>query len=156
MEWLINLGYAGLFIGTFIAGTVLPLSSDALLLGLLAAGGNVWICLITASLGNWAGSVLSYAIGWMGKWEWLEKFFKVKREKLEKQKKIIDKYGVWIALFPWIPIVGTLSVIALGFYKVKPKTTVLLLMIGCTLRFLVEILLYLKYIDRFWEWIGSF
>ena len=29
MDWLLNLGYLGLFLGTFLAGTVLPLSSDS-------------------------------------------------------------------------------------------------------------------------------
>jgi len=37
MDWLLNLGYLGLFLGTFLAGTVLPLSSDILLVGMLAA-----------------------------------------------------------------------------------------------------------------------
>ena len=36
MEWLLDLGYLGLFLGTFLAGTVLPLSSDVLLIGMLA------------------------------------------------------------------------------------------------------------------------
>ena len=49
MDWLIDLGYVGLFIGTFVAGTVLPLSSDVLLVGLLAAGGNPIACLIVAT-----------------------------------------------------------------------------------------------------------
>ena len=146
MEWFIDLGYLGLFIGTFLAGTVLPLSSDILMIGILNLGGDPWLCLIVASLGNWLGAMLSYGLGWLGKWEWLEKWFKVGREKLDKQKAVVDKYGVFVALFSWLPIVGTLSIITLGFYKVKPKTTTLLILIGCFARFLVWTLLHLHFV----------
>ena len=44
MDWLLNLGYLGLFLGTFLAGTVLPLSSDILLVGMLAAKADPLIC----------------------------------------------------------------------------------------------------------------
>ena len=40
MEWLENLGLLGLFIGTFLAATVIPFSSDAVYLSVLAATGN--------------------------------------------------------------------------------------------------------------------
>lgn len=146
MDWLINLGYWGLFIGSFLAGTVFPLNSDILMIGILNLGGNPWICLAAATSGNWLGSMLSYGIGWLGKWEWLSKWFKIEKSKLDKQKKVIDKYGVFIALFSWFPIVGTLSVITLGFYKVKPKTTALFILIGCFIRFLLWTLLYLHFI----------
>ena len=90
MEWLQSLGLLGLFIGTFLAATVLPFSSDALYLGILAVTGDVWGCLAVGTLGNWLGSVVTYWMGWIGKWEWIEKWFKVKPETLEKQKIKID------------------------------------------------------------------
>ena len=40
MEWLLNLGYFGLFLGSFVAATVVPFSSDVQLVAMLAAGGN--------------------------------------------------------------------------------------------------------------------
>jgi membrane protein YqaA with SNARE-associated domain len=141
MDWLLNLGYLGLFLGTFLAGTVIPLSSDLLMVGMLAAGANPWICLIVATLGNTAGVMTSYVLGWFAKWQWLEKWFKVKKETLEKQKVKIDKYGVWLAFFSWVPVVGIISMVALGFYKVKPKLTVLLALAGCFVRFLFWVLL---------------
>ncbi len=147
MEWLINLGYLGLFLGSALAGSVFPLSSDVLLIGVLVAGGNPWICLIVATLGNWLGGMTSYGIGWLGKWEWMERWFKVKREKLEKQKTMVDKYGVWLALFSWAPFIGNLSVMALGFYKIRPKLTAVLVLIGCFVRFSVWILIYTHVIE---------
>ena len=130
-----NLGLLGLFIGTFLAATILPFSSDALYVAVLAATGNSVGCLVVGTLGNWLGSVLTYWIGWIGKWEWIEKWFKVKPETMEKQKARIDKYGVWLALLAWIPIIGDVLAITLGFFKVKPFWTMVLLLIGKGLRF---------------------
>ena len=40
MDWLLDLGYAGLFIGSFLAATIFPFSADVLLVGMLIGGGN--------------------------------------------------------------------------------------------------------------------
>ena len=82
MEWLEGLGLSGLFIGTFLAATIFPFSSDALYMAILAATANPVGCLLVGTMGNWLGSVLTYWIGWIGKWEWIEKWFKVKPETL--------------------------------------------------------------------------
>jgi len=136
MEWLINLGYVGLFIGCSLAGSFLPVSSDVFLIGMLLAGGDAWPCVIIGSIGYWLGSLTSYGFGWMGKRKWVERF-KIKEENIAKQKKYIDKYGVWIALLAWIPFLGSLCIFTLGFYHVKPKTSALLMLIGCFFRFFI-------------------
>jgi membrane protein YqaA with SNARE-associated domain len=137
MEWLSNLGLLGLFIGTFLAATIFPFSSDALYLGILAVTKDPMGCLIVGTLGNWLGSVASYWIGWIGKWEWIEKWFKVKPETLQKQKKTIGKFGPFLALSCWVPVVGDLFAIALGFYKTRPLWTIVMMLIGKFARFLV-------------------
>jgi membrane protein YqaA with SNARE-associated domain len=156
MEWLANLGYFGLFLGTFLSGTVFPLNSDILLIAVLTLGGDPWLCMLFAIAGNWSGVMTSYLLGWIGKWEWLEKYFNVKPEKIEKQKQYVEKYGVWIALVPFIPVIGTVGMIALGFYKTKPKTTALLLLTGCFLRFFLWTVLYVNFGGTFIEWIKGF
>lgn len=137
MEWLESMGLFGLFIGTFLAATVLPFSSDVLYIAILAATKEPVSCLIVGTLGNWLGSVLTYGMGWIGKWEWIEKWFKVKHETLVRQKARIDRYGVWLALLAWVPFIGDVIAIALGFYKTKPFWTITLLLIGKFGRFLV-------------------
>ena len=129
-------GLWGLFVGTFLAVTVVPFSSDILYVAMLNMTSNPWACLAVASAGNWLGSLTSFGLGWLGRWEWIEKWFKVDRAKLEKQKVYVDKYGVWLALVSWLPFVGDLFSIALGFYKTNPWLTALLLLVGKTLRFL--------------------
>lgn len=94
-------------------------------------------CFLIGTAGNWLGSIITYYVGRLGKWEWIEKWFKVKPETLEKQKAKIDKYGVWLALIAWVPVIGDVFVIALGFYRTKPLPTILLLLVGKAARFLV-------------------
>lgn len=137
-----SLGLLGLFIGTFLAATVLPFSSDALYLAVLAATKDPAGCLAVGTVGNWLGSVLTYWIGWIGKWEWIEKWFKVRPETLEKQKSRIDRYGVWLALLAWVPLIGDIIAIALGFYKTRPWATMTLLLVGKFGRFLLWNLIY--------------
>ena len=137
-----SLGLLGLFIGTFLAATILPFSSDALYIAVLAATKDPIGCLAVGTVGNWLGSVVTYWMGWIGRWEWIEKWFKVKQETLEKQKVKIDKYGVWLALLAWIPIISDVIAIALGFYRTRPWATMFLLLVGKFARFLLWNLVY--------------
>lgn len=136
MESLLDLGYIGLFIGAFLAATILPFSSDFLLLGILAAGGDIFWTVVWASLGNWVGGMFSYYMGYFGKWEWLERWFKIKRETLEKQKSKIDRWGSALAFLSWLPFVGDLFAIGLGFYRVNAMRVAIYMLIGKTIRFI--------------------
>ncbi len=143
MEGLLELGYFGLFIGSFLAATLVPFSSDVLLVGMLALGGSPVMTVVMASLGNWAGGITTYWLGRLGKWEWIEKWFKVTREKLEGQKAKVDRWGSLLAFLTWLPVVGDLTAIALGFYKVNFARTALFMAIGKSARFVMWAVLYI-------------
>ncbi len=128
-------GLWGLFVGTFLASTIVPFSADVLYITMLQMTSNPWACLIVAALGNWLGNLTTFGLGRLGRWDWIEKYFKVDRAKLEKQKVYIDKYGIWLALVSWLPFVGDLFTLALGFYKTNPWLTAFLFLVGRFLRF---------------------
>ena len=136
-----SLGLVGLFIGNLLAATIVPFSSDALYIAVLAATRQPFPCFVVATIGNWLGSVITYYMGRLGRWEWIEKWFKVKPETLQKQKEKVDKWGVWLALIAWVPFIGDVFAIALGFYRTKPLPTIILLLVGKALRFLAWTLL---------------
>lgn len=136
MFGLESLGLIGLFIGNVLAATIVPFSSDALYIAVLLAVGSFWPCFLVATAGNWLGSMITYSIGRLGKWEWIEKWFKVKPQTLEKQKRYVTKYGVWLGLVAWVPVIGDVLVIALGFYRTPALWTALLILAGKALRFL--------------------
>lgn len=148
-ELLAKYGLYGLFAGSFLSSLFIPLGADILFVGLLAAGINPWECLFVATLGGWFGGLVIYYIGYYGNPEKIRRTFRIKPGQLEKQKNKIDKYGVLMALLVWVPVIGDLANIALGFYRIKPKTTLLLMFIGRMVRFLLWVVLYLIFAGRF-------
>ncbi|MBP6947639.1 MAG: DedA family protein [Bacteroidales bacterium] len=145
MEWLQGLGLLGLFLGTFMAATMVPFNSTVLYIGILLTGVNPWIVFLVGTLGNWSGGLTTYGVGRIGKWEWIEKWFKVKPETLTAQKEKIDRWGALLALVTWLPFVGDVFAIALGFYRVAFWKCSLFMLIGRGLRFLLWTLLFIKY-----------
>lgn len=135
LEFLLEYGLVGLFIGSFLAATVVPFSADVLLVGLLVAGVEPWSAIIVATLGNWLGGATSYGIGRIGKWEWIEKLH-VSHESLEKQKRTIDIFGAAIALLTWVPFIGDVFAVALGFYRVKFVPAMFWMLVGKAVRFI--------------------
>lgn len=135
MEFLAQYGLIGLFIGSFLAATVVPFSADVLLIGMLAAGANPTATIIVATTGNWLGGITSYGIGRAGKWEWIEKL-RVSRESLEKQQKRIERFGATIALLTWVPFIGDVFAVALGFYRVKFVPAIVWMLVGKAARFI--------------------
>jgi len=63
MDWLIQYGYLGLFLGSFIAATLIPLSSEGIMIALIYAGLDLKLCIIVATFGNWLGSLSSFWLG---------------------------------------------------------------------------------------------
>lgn len=141
MDWLLELGYVGLFIGSFLASTVVPFSADILLIGMLAAGGAPWVIIGVATVGNFLGGPTSYGIGRLGKWEWIEKLG-ANPEKIERHKAKIDKYGAWVALLSWVPFIGDVLAVALGFFRVKFVPSAIFMLIGRFARFVAWYLIY--------------
>jgi len=142
IDLLAGWGYIGLFIGSFVAATVVPFSSDILLVGILMAGGDPVLSLLWATSGNWLGGLTSFAIGWAGRWEWIEKWFRVKLETLERQKSKVDRYGALLAFMTWLPFVGDVFAIAIGFYKLNPWKCSIYMLLGKASRFAVWTILF--------------
>lgn len=145
MEWfdqlqsiLLEWGYLGMFISALLAATILPFSSDVVLMGLVAAGCSPVAIVVVATLGNWTGGLISYGMGWLGKLEWLEKYCRVKPENIAKQKARVDRWGPLLAITSWIPFVGDIFAIVLGFYKAKFIPTAFWLLVGKLLRYMGE------------------
>ncbi|MBQ2992590.1 MAG: DedA family protein [Alistipes sp.] len=144
MEYLMEFGLLGLFLGSFLAATVVPMSADVLLVGMLVAGGSPWMTIAVATLGNWLGGLTSYGIGRAGRWEWIERLH-VKRESLERQRSRIERYGAAVALLTWVPFVGDVFAVALGFYRVRFVPMAFWMLLGKCGRFVTWYLIYLLF-----------
>lgn len=137
MENYLEWGYLGLFVASFIAATVIPLSSEFVLSILLANQYPLALSLIIASLGNWLGGLSSYGLGRLGKWSLIERFFDLKKNKIQQIKGKIDRWGSYLAFFCWLPIVGDLFAISLGFFKVSFSNVSIWMLLGKLLRYTV-------------------
>ena len=82
MEGFVEWGYLGLFIASFLGATIIPFSSEVVFSLLIINGYDIKVSLLVATIGNWLGGLSSYFLGRLGKWETLEKYFKLKKEKI--------------------------------------------------------------------------
>ena len=113
-EGLFDYSLWGLFLASFLAATVVPFSSEALLTFLIANGTDAYTAVLVATAGNWLGGMSSFAIGYMGKWEWIEKYLRIKRETIEKWHNRLYKRGAIFAFLSWLSAVGDIFAVGLG------------------------------------------
>lgn len=142
LDFLIEYGYWGLFVASFLAATILPFSSDIVFVGLLYAGAAPMPCLILATLGNWMGGMTNYYLGNLGKLEWIEKYLKIKPDKIFKmQQRLEGKGTALISLFTWLPGIGDLMAVALGYMRANKATVAIFMFVGKGLRYVIEMIL---------------
>jgi len=79
----------------------------------------------------------SFAIGYLGKWEWIEKYLRVKRESIEKWHDRLYKRGAFFAFFSWVPFVGDVFSVGLGLLRANILITALSMLAGRFARYLV-------------------
>lgn len=142
MSFLFDLGYLGLFFASFLAATIVPFSSDSIVVVMVATGYNSFLTILIATVGNTLGGLSSYAIGWFGKWDWIEKYLKIKREKLEKMQIRIKKYTAIAAFLTWLPIIGDIIAVALGLLKINVYKVTLFMTIGKLARYIAIVYLW--------------
>lgn len=134
---LIELGYWGILIAGFLAGTVVPFSSEVVLVGLLAAGGDPVLAIAFATVGNWLGGATTFYMGHLGKWEWIEKYFKAKHETVVAYQSKVEKYGGYLAVLGWLPFIGNAILLALGFFRANKWSVGWWMLVGKVARYAI-------------------
>lgn len=107
------IGYVGLFASALIAATILPMQSEAVLVGLLLEGSRpVGVLLLVATTGNVLGSVVNWYLGSLARFR-AKSWFPASDEQLERAENWYRRYGRWSLLGSWLPVVGDpLTVVA--------------------------------------------
>lgn len=99
--------YLGLFVVAFGAATLLPLQSEAVLVGMLLSERYATsLLLLTATAGNVLGSLVNWYLG-----RYIEHFrhrrwFPISDRHLNKAQQTYGRYGRWALFFSWVPIIG--------------------------------------------------
>lgn len=133
----IEYGYLGLFIASYLAATFVPISSEAVLLGMIALGGNSWTCIALAGLGNFSGGMTNYFLGKLGKPKWIEKYLKIKPEKITKIYYKLEGKGAATAFFSFLPVVGNIIPVVLGYMRANAYIVGISMFSGKILRYII-------------------
>ncbi len=136
MEWLnigaisASSGLWGLSVSSFLAATLLPGGSEAVLFALLTLHPEeLWSALGMATAGNTLGGMISYACGrWLPRWQKYE------------DSKVREQVGYWgspILLLAWTPLIGDALCIAAGWLRLDWLACAIFMAIGKFARYWV-------------------
>ena len=137
MEYATELGYVGLFLASFLAATLLPLSSEVVLGFLLLNDFNPVLSVCVATVGNVLGSFANYALGYWGSLFLIRKISRISEDAFLKAKQRFRKYGVLSLLFAWVPVIGDPLTIAAGVLKINLLTFFTLVASGKLTRYII-------------------
>jgi len=115
-----------LFTSSFLAATLLPGGSEAVLFGVLKLHPEqLWSALGVATLGNTLGGTSSYLIGRV-----------LPQKKALPGLPALRKYGTPALLLSWVPILGDPLCVAAGWLRLDPWLSALFIALGKFARYL--------------------
>jgi membrane protein YqaA with SNARE-associated domain len=129
------LDFLSLFVSAFLAATILPFSSEIVLLVLLKQGGDPTFLWLIATLGNTLGAVVNWFLGrglltFQGR-----RWFYFSPQQIYKAQFWFDRIGKWSLLLAWVPIIGDGLTLVAGVMRVRLAFFILLVGLGKGLRY---------------------
>ena len=121
---------------SFLAGSFVPLGSEAYILFVQHKGVNSLAIVLIAGLGNTLGGMSCFYIARYGGRLLVKKYLKYGDELLDKWESRLANKGEWTALFCWLPIVGEVIATVLGLISHKDLKVLILMFIGKAIRYL--------------------
>jgi membrane protein YqaA with SNARE-associated domain len=116
-----------LFASSFLAATLLPGGSEAVLFALLRQNPEqLWLLLVVATLGNTLGGLSSYLIGRL-----------IPQRKPLKGLATVQRWGSPVLLLSWVPLVGDPLCVAAGWLRLNPLWSLLFIAVGKFARYWV-------------------
>lgn len=116
-----------LFASSFLAATLLPGGSEAVLFGVLKVyPATLWAALGIATLGNTLGGMVSFGMGWL-----------VPQTRRLKHVEKVRRYGSPALLLAWVPLIGDALCLAAGWLRLNPWQAALYMAIGKFARYWV-------------------
>ncbi|HUW29186.1 MAG TPA: DedA family protein [Sulfuriferula sp.] len=116
-----------LFASSFLAATLLPGGSEAVLFGVLKIyPATLWTALGIATLGNTLGGMVSFGMGWL-----------VPQTRRLKHVEKVRRYGSATLLLAWAPLIGDALCLAAGWLRLNPWQAALYMALGKFARYWV-------------------
>tara|TARA_Y200000002_G_scaffold13622_1_gene11003 strand:- start:263 stop:694 length:432 start_codon:yes stop_codon:yes gene_type:complete len=142
---IILISYFQLLIISFLAATILPLSSELVLSTMLLTDSfDKYLLLVVASFGNIFGSSVNWYLGKKILIFKDKKWFPVNEKQIAKSEMYFKKYGIWSLLLAWVPIIGDPLTVIAGILRVNFFTFLLLVSVSKTTRYIFLIFIIFK------------
>jgi membrane protein YqaA with SNARE-associated domain len=131
-------GYLGLFVSAFLAATIIPLYSEAVIVALSGSGGfDAAMLVAVATVGNTLGSVVNWLLGkfclhWSDR-----KWFPFSQRQLDRASNWFRRYGEWSLLLAWTPVIGDPLTFVAGMLRVRILPFLILVGVGKFARYAV-------------------
>ncbi|MDX9750070.1 MAG: YqaA family protein [Flavobacteriales bacterium] len=135
-EWM-EAGLWGLFLASFLAATVVPFSSEALLAAMALGPWSTFALWAVAATGNTLGGMTSYLLGRAGDLRRIARWLRTDPAKAVHWQRRLHRYGAWAALLTWLPVVGDPIAIALGLGRAPAWAVAVLMFVGKAVRYAV-------------------
>lgn len=133
------IAYGGLFLIALGAATVLPLQSEAAMVGLLLADYSPGLLLLVASIGNVLGSAINWLLGRAIDRFRDRRWFPVTPAMLDRTQRWYRRYGRWSLLLSWAPVIGDPITIVAGILHERLAVFLLLVTIAKVGRYVAVI-----------------
>lgn len=128
--------YVTLFGTAFAAATLLPLQSEALLVGLLLAdAGSPLLLVAIASAGNVLGSTVNWMLGRSIQHFRDRSWFPVKPPRMQRAEGWYRRWGKWSLLLSWMPVIGDPLTVIAGVLRERLTTFLALVAIAKVARY---------------------
>ncbi|MFO1038737.1 MAG: YqaA family protein [Geminicoccaceae bacterium] len=125
-----DLAYTGLFASALVAATVIPGSSEIVLLAMLVDGFDPWKLWIVATLGNVIGSCGNWWLGRVALRFQDRRWFPVSAAQLGRAQAWFRRWGYPSLLLAWVPGVGDAFTVAAGTLRMNLVAFVVLVAIA--------------------------
>jgi membrane protein YqaA with SNARE-associated domain len=136
--------YLGMFGVAFGAATLLPLQSEAVLIGMLLSGSysTAWL-LIVATAGNVLGSVANWWIGRSIERFRDKRWFPISARHLDQAQNTYRRFGRWSLVLCWVPIIGDPITMVAGIMREPLWRFLLIVTLAKAIRYLMITLMTL-------------
>lgn len=120
----------------FLSSTLIPLGPEPPFATAVVKYSLIGVTLWT-SIWNTLGSLTSYALGYYCKWDWVEKYLRIKKSQVEHWSYKTRKIGYLIGFFAWLPFIGDIFPLVMGFFRYSFLISALSIFLGKFTKFLI-------------------
>lgn len=128
--------YALIAVVSFGAATLLPFSSEVVLVAQMKAGlGSTGGLLLAATIGNVAGSCFNWWLGLYARHFEGRRWFPFSKADIDTASARFNSVGVWTLLLAWVPVIGDPLTFVAGVLRVPFVVFLPLVTIGKAARY---------------------